>query len=91
MTFWGPNGLFFGLGKGSTTVLGATHVVEQLSFSLFLSILTFDFCLILGSFLTFWGPNGLFLGLGSGSKTVLGSTHLVEQLVFAMTMTISFI
>ena len=40
-TFWGPNWLFLGLGKGSTTVLGSTHVVEQLSFSLFLSILTF--------------------------------------------------
>ena len=46
------------------TVLRSTHVVEQLSFSMFLSILTFDFDLILGSFLTFLGPNGLFLGLG---------------------------
>ena len=63
-TFWGPNGLFLWLGKGSNTVLGSTHVVEQLSFSMFPSILTFDFDLILGSFLTFWGPNGLFLGLG---------------------------
>ena len=43
--------------------LGSTHVVEQLSFSLFLSILTFDFDSIFGSFLTFWGPKG-FLGLG---------------------------
>ena len=40
----------------------STYVVEQLSFSFCLSILTFDFDLILGSFLTFWGPNGLFLG-----------------------------
>ena len=64
LTFWGPNGLFLGLGKGSNTVLGSTHVIEQLSFSMFPSILTFDFDLILGSFLTFWGPNGLFLGLG---------------------------
>ena len=59
-TFWGPNGLLLGLRLGSTTVLRSTHVVEQLSFSLFLSILTFDFDLILGSFLTFWGPNGPF-------------------------------
>ena len=70
-----------------TTVFGSTHVVEQLSFSLFLSILTFDFDSILGSFLTFWGnfgvffftfggPNGLFLGLGS--------TQLAEQLSFSM-------
>ena len=51
---------------------------------MFLSILTFDFDLILGSFLTFWGPNGLFLGLGKGSNSVLGSTHVVEQLSFSM-------
>ena len=64
LTFWGPNGLFLGMGRGPNTVLGSTQVIEQLSFSLFLSILTFDFDSILGSFLTFWGPNGLFLGLG---------------------------
>ena len=66
------------------TVLGSTHIVKQLSFSMFPSILTFDFDLILGSFLTFGGPNGLFLGLWKGSKTVLGSTHVVEQLSFSM-------
>ena len=64
--------------------VGSTHVVEQLSFTLFLSTLTFDFDLVLGSFLTFWGPNGLFLGLEKGSNTVLGSTHVVEQLSFSM-------
>ena len=64
--------------------MGSSHVVEQLSFSLFLSNLKFTFDLILGSFLTFWGPNGLFLGLGKGSNTVLGSTHVVEQLSFSM-------
>ena len=64
-TFWGPNGLFLGLEKCyKKTVFESTHVVEQLSFSMFPSILTFDFDLILGSFLTFWGPNGLFLGSG---------------------------
>ena len=31
-----------------TTVLGPTHIVEQLSFSMFPSILIFDFDLILG-------------------------------------------
>ena len=62
LTFWGPNGLFLGSGFGSKTVLGSTHVVEQLSFSMFSSILIFDFDLIFGSFLTFCGPNGLFLG-----------------------------
>ena len=64
LTFWGPNGLFLGLGEGQNIVLGSTHVVEQLSFSKLPSILKFDLDLILGSFLTFWGPNGLFLGLG---------------------------
>ena len=64
--------------------MGSTHVVEQLSFSLFPSILTFDFDSILGSFLTFWGPNELFLGSGYSSTTVLESTHVVEQLSFSM-------
>ena len=62
--FLGPNGLFLGLWKGSKTILGSTHVVEQLSFSMLPSIMTFDFDLILRSFLNFWGPNGVFLGLG---------------------------
>ena len=78
LTFGGPNGLPLWLGYGSTTVLGFTHVVEQLSSYLFFSILTFDFDLIFWSFLTFWGPYGLFLGLGKGTKTVSGSTHIVE-------------
>ena len=56
LTYWGPNGLFFGLGKGSKTVLRFTHVLEQLSLSLFLSILTFDFDLIFGSTFYFLGP-----------------------------------
>ena len=62
----------------------STHVVEQLSYSLFLSIMTYDFDLILGSFLTFWSPNGLFLGSEKGPKTVLVSTHEVEQLSFSI-------
>ena len=41
--FWSPNGLFFGSGLVSKTVFGSTHVVEQLSFSIVPSILTFDF------------------------------------------------
>ena len=36
-----------------TSVLGSTHVVEQLSFSMFPLTLAFDFDLMLGSFLTF--------------------------------------
>ena len=64
MTFWGPNGLFLGLGKGSNTFLVSTHVAEQLLFSMLPLILTFDFALNLRSFLTFWGSNGLFWGQG---------------------------
>ena len=64
LTFWGLHRLLLGLEYGSTTILGSTHVVEQLSFSMLPSILTFDFDLILGSFFTFWGHNGLFLGFG---------------------------
>ena len=73
-----------GLRKSSKTVLGSTHVVEQFSFCMFLSILIFDFDLILGSFWTFWGPNGTFGGAGEGSTTVLWSTHVAEQLSFCM-------
>ena len=71
-------------GKGSNTVFGSNRVVEQLSFSMFPSILIFDFYLILGSFFSFWGPNGLFLGFGKGPNTILGSTHVFEQLSFSM-------
>ena len=62
----------WGRGWIKNNVLGSTHVVEQLSFSMFPSILTFDFDLILGSFLIFGGPNGLFLGLRKGSTTFWG-------------------
>ena len=62
--FGGTNGPFLWLGKGWTIVFGSTHVVEQLSFCMLLSLLIFDFYLILGSFFTFLGPNGLFLGFG---------------------------
>ena len=53
---WGPNGLFWGLGSGSKNTLGYPHIVLQLLFSMFPSILTFDFDLILGSFLTSLRP-----------------------------------
>ena len=81
---WVPSGLFLESGYCSKTVLGSTHVVEQLSFAMLPSILTFDFDLILGSIFTFRGPIGLFLGLVFNSKTVLGSAHVVEQLSFSM-------
>ena len=71
-------------GKGSKTVLGSTYVVEQLSFSMLFSILTFDSDLIFGSFSTFGGPNGLFLGLRKSSKTGLRCIRVVVQLLFCM-------
>ena len=84
MTFWGPNGIFLGSGCGSKTVLGSTHVVEEISFSMLPSIQTFDFELIFVLFFTFLGPNVLFLGSGYGSKTVSWSKNVDEQLSFSM-------
>ena len=49
-------------------VLWSIHIVQQLIFSMFPSVLTFDFGLILGLFLTFWGPIGLFFGFNVGLK-----------------------
>ena len=54
-------GYFLGWGRVQQLF---THVVDQLSFSMLPSILTFDFDLILGSSLNLWGPNELFLGFG---------------------------
>ena len=59
--------------------LGPNGKAEQLLFSIFTSILTFNFY-----FLGFWGPNGIFLELGYGSNTVLGSAHITEQLIFSL-------
>ena len=56
-------GNFWGCGMVET-VFGSTDVVKQLLFSMFSSILTFDFYLFWGNFFSFGGPNGLFLGLG---------------------------
>ena len=85
MSFWGPNGLFLGSGNGPKTVLGSTHVVEQHSFSMLPSILTFDYDLILGSFLTFCGPNGLFSGSGFANGLFLGLGR-VQQLFWGPLM-----
>ena len=55
-------GYFLELREGLTSVLGSTHVVEQLLFSMFPLILTFHFDLILGSFFTFRALTGYFWG-----------------------------
>ena len=49
---------YFGVGEGF--VVGSTHVVEQLSFCMFPSILTFEFDSILRLFLTFGALMGYF-------------------------------
>ena len=54
------------------TVFGSTLVVEELSFSMFPSILAFDFDLMLGSFLTFWALMGYFWGWGRDKKQFWG-------------------
>ena len=69
---------------GSKTVLGSTHVVEQLLFFYVSFNSDIWFWLKFLGFFTFWGPNGLFLGSMWGLKTVLGSTNVVEQLSFSM-------
>ena len=71
--------LFEGWGQVKI-VLGPTHIVQYLLFSLFPSILAVDFDLIFWFVLDFLVRNGLVLGLMWGSKTVLGSTHLLGQL-----------
>ena len=72
LTFFGPNGLFLDLRKGSKIVLGSTHIVEQLLSSMMSSILSFYFDLISGSLFTFWVSNGLFWILGRAQKLFWG-------------------
>ena len=55
LAFGGQIGYFEGWGQ-LQIVLGSTHIMQQLLFSLFPSILIFDIDLILGLFLTFFGP-----------------------------------
>ena len=64
-------------------VLGSTNIVEQLSFFMFLSIMTFEFDFILGSFFTFGALMGYFWGWSRVKKMFWGSTHIVEQLLFS--------
>ena len=70
--FLGPYRAIFGVGKGTNTVFGSTHVVEQLSFSMLSSFLIFDFYLILGYLLVFGAQMGYFLGLSRAQQLFLG-------------------
>ena len=59
--------------------MASTHVVEQLSFSMFPSIPTFDFGLISGSNFTFWALMGIS-GVGIGLKHCYKSNNKAELL-----------
>ena len=63
LNLFGQFQAILGVGLCSKIVLVSSNIVEQLSFSLLPSILSFEFDLILWLFLSFWGPKGLFLGL----------------------------
>ena len=78
MDFWGPTGLFWGLGSGRKTVFGSTHIVQQLFFSMFPSILILEFDIILGVGLAFWGLMPI-LWQGKFSKNVLRSYYKAEN------------
>ena len=54
-------GFFGGVGTLLRNILLSTHIVQQLLFSSFPSILIFDFVLILGSFCIFGTLMGYFL------------------------------
>ena len=51
--------------------------------SMFSSILTFDFDLILGSVLVFWALMAYFWGWGK-VQNCFGSTHKAEKFLFSM-------
>ena len=81
MAFWGKEiGYFEGWGQVQIA-LGSTHIVQQLLFSLFPSILMFGFDLILGLCLIFFSFLGHEIGYFEGwgqVQIVLGSTHIVQ-------------
>ena len=59
--------------------------VYTILFSMFPSILSYDFNLILGLFfLLFWSPKELFSGSGYDLKSVFGSTLVIKQLSFSV-------
>ena len=66
----GPKRAVLGVGAGSKTVLGSTHVDKLLLISMFPSIQTFGLDSVLVSFWHFGALMGYFWGLGRVSKTV---------------------
>ena len=75
------NGYFGGWGQVQI-VFGSTLLVQQLLFSLFPSILTFDFDLIWGLFCLFGAKNRLFRGLGSGSNCFWVYSYSATTFIF---------
>ena len=49
-SFWGPKLAIFGVQVRLKNCFGSTYVVKQLSFSMFCSVWSFDFGIILGLF-----------------------------------------
>ena len=66
--FLGTIGLILGLGKGSKNVLGSTHVVDELSFSMILSILLCNSTYFWGHFWLFRALMGYLWGWGRVQK-----------------------
>ena len=60
--------------RESKTFIGSTHKAEQVLFSMFPSILSFNFDTILFFYLL--GSNCFFWEVGYNSQTVFGSTHM---------------
>ena len=64
--FWEQLGYFESQSKVKKPIFSSTHVAEQILFSMFPSIFTFNFDIILELYGFFFWPNGLFLGSGLG-------------------------
>ena len=70
-SIWDPFALFgpywsmFGLGSGSKTFFGPTHIDYQFCFWKLSAIFSLLLQPNLGPFLPFWGPTGLFMKFGS--------------------------
>ena len=79
LDFWGLNGLFLGVGVRFKNCFLSTHIVEQLLFSMFPTILSYKFELFFWLFYLFWASMGFFVVLGQGSNNVFVSSHISEH------------
>ena len=81
--FLGPKGYFW-VWDFVTICFAATHIVQQLLFSCFPSILTFDFVLILGLFWIFGTQMVYFFWLWWFSKLFWGSLIKLQFFLFSL-------